>query len=318
MWKVQKFEDYQQMRRFFRERDHVQPSTVGPDPGPGYSMTLREARFGAITVGYADISARHPWSGEMVSSDKSDVFLLVQPLIGFHHVVQREREALLRPGRLALLDATMPCRRQTSSYGPFQILFTAVPRSALGLRTGRVTDRLTAAELPTDDGLGSLTAFYLRRLLRQADDLRPATAERLGSSCLDLITSYVGDLLYEHPEAGDGLADALVMRAQSYAESHLGDRDLSPATLAAAVHVSVRYLHKLFADRRLTVAGWIRHRRLERCRLDLSDPVQAQWSITEIAHRWGFTDSAHFSRAFKAAYGITPRDQRLSAHAPPG
>ncbi|MFJ2555653.1 MULTISPECIES: helix-turn-helix domain-containing protein [unclassified Streptomyces] len=309
--------DYQQICHAFQERGALPPCTLGPDPGPGFSMTLRENRLGPVTMGVTDISACRPWTGEMVSVDESDLYTVVIPLVGFHHVVQRDREVLLRPGQPTLLDATIPTRRQTSSYGPFQIMFTAVPRSALGLHTGRITDHLLATELPADDGIGSLTTFYLRNLCKQTGELSPAAAERVGRSCVELITAYVGDLLCDRPDLGDGVTDALVLRAQSFADAHLGDHDLSPAAVAASVHISVRYLHKLFADRQMTVAGWIRRRRLERCHLDLSDPVQGSWSITEIAHRWGFTDSAHFSRAFKAAYGVSPRDHRITTCSPP-
>jgi AraC-like DNA-binding protein len=34
--------------------------------------------------------------------------------------------------------------------------------------------------------------------------------------------------------------------------------------------------------------------------------------LTRIAFRWGFNDSAHFSRAFTAEYGVTPREYRDS------
>ncbi|HYY00693.1 MAG TPA: helix-turn-helix domain-containing protein, partial [Mycobacterium sp.] len=32
--------------------------------------------------------------------------------------------------------------------------------------------------------------------------------------------------------------------------------------------------------------------------------------ISVIAHRWGFSDTGHFSRSFKAHYGSSPTDYR--------
>jgi AraC family transcriptional activator of tynA and feaB len=32
--------------------------------------------------------------------------------------------------------------------------------------------------------------------------------------------------------------------------------------------------------------------------------------ISVIAHRWGFCDTSHFSRTFKAHYGYSPTDYR--------
>ena len=39
-------------------------------------------------------------------------------------------------------------------------------------------------------------------------------------------------------------------------------------------------------------------------------PDVRQLSISEICFRWGFNGSAHFSRAFKDRYGVSPRDYR--------
>jgi AraC-like DNA-binding protein len=103
----------------------------------------------------------------------------------------------------------------------------------------------------------------------------------------------------------------LLARIQGYIQQRLGDRGLSPRTIAAAHHISVRTLHRMFqGDGGGTVAAWVRARRLERCRHDLLDPRLRSWSVRAIAARWGFGDNAHFSRAFRAAYGTSPQTCR--------
>jgi hypothetical protein len=64
-----------------------------------------------------------------------------------------------------------------------------------------------------------------------------------------------------------------------------------------------------------TASGWIRQRRLERCRRDLLDPALGDRSVGAIAARWGLIDAAHFSRLFRAAYGLPPGEYRLAAMA---
>lgn len=98
--------------------------------------------------------------------------------------------------------------------------------------------------------------------------------------------------------------------AIEFIERHLADPELDVATIAAALACSARTVHKLFEGEALTVAREIWDRRLERCRLELVDPAFARRSITEIAHNWGFSDSQHFSRAFKHRFGSTPREYR--------
>jgi AraC-like DNA-binding protein len=74
----------------------------------------------------------------------------------------------------------------------------------------------------------------------------------------------------------------------------------------------VSYLHRLFRQRNggRTVAAWIREQRLERARRDLADPDQRATAVHAIAARWGFRHAADFSRAFRRAYGMPPRDYR--------
>lgn len=89
---------------------------------------------------------------------------------------------------------------------------------------------------------------------------------------------------------------------------------LKVGVLSAAVqHVSLRYLQKLFEEEQATVAGWIRQRRLERCRRDLLDPALGERPVSAIANRRGLPSPAHFSRAFRAAYGATPVEYRRMA-----
>src|SRR5699024_1227085 len=98
----------------------------------------------------------------------------------------------------------------------------------------------------------------------------------------------------------------------AFIEEHLGDADLDPQTIAAANFMSVRALHQLFEVTGDTVASTVRSLRLEQCRRDLENPAPATASISSIATRWGFVDSAHVSRAFRRAYGTTPSKWRAA------
>ena len=57
----------------------------------------------------------------------------------------------------------------------------------------------------------------------------------------------------------------------------------------------------------------VRQRRLERCRRDLLDPASAARPVSVVAARWGLVNAAHFSRAFRAAYGLSPVEYRAMA-----
>ena len=68
----------------------------------------------------------------------------------------------------------------------------------------------------------------------------------------------------------------MVLRIQAFIEHHLGDPDRSPGMIAAAHHISVRTLYKLYASQDHTIAALIRRRRLERCRRELLDAGQGR------------------------------------------
>ena len=87
----------------------------------------------------------------------------------------------------------------------------------------------------------------------------------------------------------------------------------SSSAASAAATLSVRALHAAFEDTGESVAGLVRRERLARCYEDLERPSGG--SVTEIAFRWGFRDAAHFSRAFKREFDVTPSDVRHVATA---
>lgn len=57
----------------------------------------------------------------------------------------------------------------------------------------------------------------------------------------------------------------------------------------------------------MQVLSWVWSERLKRAGVDLANPLLARRTIAAIAYDWGFSDPAHFSRAFKAAYKMSPR-----------
>jgi AraC-like DNA-binding protein len=149
------------------------------------------------------------------------------------------------------------------------------------------------------------------------DDHVPADLVRLSAALTDLLVVGLAGLVDRRSAVSpEGYRRALLWRVRAFVEERLGDPDLSPAVVAAANGVSVRYLHRLFESEEATVAGWIRRRRLERCRRDLLDPALQGWSVRAIGARWGLIDAQHFSRVFRATYGLPPAEYR-QAHCEP-
>jgi len=137
---------------------------------------------------------------------------------------------------------------------------------------------------------------------RAADGLSPAGARGARDALIELAR---GVLRQELVGAGSRAAAALVRAATETADARLADPGLSPSSLARELTVSLRTLHRSFAEAGEPVAAYIRRRRLERARAELAVPA-GRPDISEVALRWCFADNSHFTRAFRKQYGETP------------
>lgn len=230
------------------------------------------------------------------------------------------REATaIKVGDFMLYDTSRPFRTwMFDDEDTCMHVLVQVPRALVPLPSNTV-DRLLAVPLPGREGVGALLSTYLTGLVDNAHQYQPGNVARLSTVTVDLLTT----LLAHHLDAGTATPyetqqRVLQMRIRDFIQRRLADPRLSPAVIAGAHGISTRYLHKLFHAQHLTVAGWIRQRRLERCRHDLADPHLRSHPVHAIAARWGFTDGAHFSRLFRATYGVPPGDYRRLAHTSDG
>ena len=94
-----------------------------------------------------------------------------------------------------------------------------------------------------------------------------------------------------------------------FVEANLGARDLGVDKLATTFGLSRASLYRLFEPVG-GVASYIRTRRLARARQELTAPGLEDRRIGPIAYRAGFQSIPAFNRAFRAAYGQTPRSAR--------
>ncbi|MEV0385769.1 helix-turn-helix domain-containing protein [Nonomuraea sp. NPDC050643] len=224
---------------------------------------------------------------------------------------QDDRQAQVEAGDLVLYDPSYPHGGAFASDTlASQVLLLRFPRSLLPLPE-RDLRRLNAVPIPGTRGIGALSSQFLRQLARHLPELSPSDTARLSTLTLDVLTTGLADALDTlRAVPSHTRRRALMAQIHAFIRDHLGDAHLTPGAIAAAHHISLRYLHKLFQQDGHTVGGWVRERRLERCRHDLADPRLAARPINAIAARWGFASAAHFSQAFRRAYGLSPHEFR--------
>ncbi|WP_030453387.1 helix-turn-helix domain-containing protein [Herbidospora cretacea] len=277
-------------------------------PTKRFEGKLRSTSLGPLDVIDVDTTAHQARrTPRLVSAAPSDSLKLGLFVKGRGRLEQDGRQAVVGTGEMAVYDTDRPYWLHFDE--PTRMVVLLFPRAMLGLPHDRV-DQVTGRSIPSAGGVGALVAPFLLRLAAQLDDVEVRDGARLAGNVVDLVATMLADRLDLPPADPDAARRAMLLRITSYIEGHLGDPGLDPARIAAAHHISTRYLHKLFSAESTTVAAWIRTRRLERCVRDLRDPLQAARPVSAIGAQWGFPDASHFSRLFKAAYGLSPRDYR--------
>lgn len=226
-------------------------------------------------------------------------------------------EAVLGPGDLAFYDTSRPFDgHRAGSENRTELVMVTFPRDRLQLPS-HLIEKVCGVRLSGTTGTGALVAGVLPQVVRDLDRYQPQERMRLSAVLVDLVVSLLAhELATDQPAGRDAAVRTLMVRVQAFIRQRLGDPALSPDQVAAAHGVSTRHLQRLFQVHGLTVAGWIRAQRLERCRRDLGDPLLAALPVQAVGARWGLTDAAHFSRSFRSVYGISPVAFRRDAQRP--
>lgn len=275
----------------------------GPFTGYLSSRDLLETRF----VQVAAVGHRASSHGRRISKyDREHIHLSVLEA-GKVKIFQGDREVSLQPGDIAIFDAAKPYHFVIETS--FVQTVVRVHREDLAKRLPNIHD-FTARRIPGGKGAGRIASTHIREVYNQLDDISPENARMVQRNLLDIVACAVSDpeprlspMFREHQHL-------LLQRIMWFVEENLFNDDLTCESVARAVGISERYLRKLCSTCGYSLSERILNRRLEEASQRLSYANAVKAPITSIAYDCGFKDTAHFSRAFKAKFGMTPRDFR--------
>src|SRR3984957_2197806 len=177
-----------------------------------------------------------------------------------------------------------------------------------GRKTGAVGWIEPRAMAP--QGLAGIVARALASAVQSLDALSEPEWDAVAQGLADLLFTLTRQMAAPVRDGGSSTKAAIMNRVCQTIERGLEDPDLTPARVAQSEGISERYLQKLFEGVGDNFSHYVRERRLQRAWADLANPAEGNHTISEIAYRYGFGDSAHFSRTFRARFGLSPREFR--------
>lgn len=198
------------------------------------------------------------------------------------------------PGDIVAVDYSLPYESHTSGYEGITLTFdrNSAPPGLHGDVHGMV--------LAADSSAGSLLGTQIRSLVDHIEGLSVDQAQ----SAVDGILRFAATTL---PAAAPGKKRDTVSvmdRAHRLAKRRMSDPDFGPDELAFALGVSRSKLFRSF-EAHGGVQRWLLGERLT-ASLQAIVRSAGKLKISVVAHQHGFRSEAHFSRAFRKRYEMSP------------
>ena len=280
------------------------------EPGP-FRADISSFAMGPVLIGLSRASGqRFRRTAETIARSGVDHIILQLYQKGGFAGVAGDRPVQVRAGDICLFDLAQTLETGATA---FENVTLVVPRPMLGNHLLKVDD-LHGLVLPGNSVIARLLAGHFSALFEFAPRMTLDECQSVVEGTVSLLAACLRNEL-ERVEAGFDhsiAASPSLMRIRQYIEAGLGSGDLSANSIAAHFGLSRASLYRLFAPVG-GIADYIRSRRLHRAFFDLANSDARTVRISEVARRWQLGTDAHFTRSFKAAYGITPRAAREAA-----
>lgn len=236
-----------------------------------------------------------------IEASSDDYYLVGVQTDGNCLVTQDGRSAAIHNGGFALYDTTRPYSLLLTDH--FEQLVIRMPRAALERHLPEAAS-LTALAVNANPGAARLLVNTVQFLANDIDVLSPDVALSVSQGVEHLIVAGLGGLARGVPDADRYSRRKLV---QTHILENLRDESLSIKSIAGELHLSPSSIHRAFAADGETVMGWVWQQRLHRIHEELLTG-RHEGTLTDLFLTWGFSDPAHFSRAFRQRYGHAPSE----------
>ncbi|MET0526864.1 MAG: AraC family transcriptional regulator [Microvirga sp.] len=205
----------------------------------------------------------------------------------------------IAPGSFVLFDLSQRARSVSAGMNGINL---CIPRRLFDTRVGEVSalhrGRFGGGPLFT------LLADHVRNVRACLDSSDAGQQALLASATVDIVNAAFTD----SRDSAHNVPAIVGIEMRQYIESALGREDLDTEMLAARFGRSRSAVYSLF-EVDGGVMAYIRHRRLARAMRILSGiEGEGPHRISDVAYACGYASPKMFSKAFRARYGVAPRD----------
>ncbi|SMH28703.1 transcriptional regulator, AraC family [Azospirillum lipoferum] len=281
------------------------------DDANGFTGSMRTYHLGGLLLSdTAGSGVRFHRGGATIARGAIEHYLVQVYLEGGYAGTVGGQEVTMRTGDVCVLDMTQPLSTRASD---FRNLTIVVPRESLAPLV-KAPDALHGLILPGESAMGSLLADHLRTLHDQIPAMTAREAQAVAGGTAGLVAACLGPALDARERAVADLHAATLARIKRFIDERLETPDLDSDAIGRHFGLSRSSLYRLFEPLG-GVAAHVRGRRLARALADLVAPRAGRTRVIDVALHWGFGSEASFSRAFRAAYGLSPSEARDTADA---
>ncbi|WP_296223991.1 helix-turn-helix domain-containing protein [Ralstonia sp. UBA689] len=273
----------------------------------GFQARVDAYLCGETGIGMIDAQAQHyDRSRYKLGRDGMDTYVLQYYLEG--SCIRRDGgiETATRPGDLFIVDAAQPL---TTSTTDSRFLSLVVPRRLLTPLL-QSPDELSMRVLRGDAPMIGLLRDHLCSLYHSVGQLSDAEAQAVIPGTLQLAAAAVNSQVTESNVRA--VYESLFAAVCRHINRNLADLTISPESVAFHFGTSRATLYRLF-EREGGFLNYVRTQRLRQCYAILADRSQIHRPIAEIARTYGYSDASNFTRAYRRAIGMSPRETRALA-----
>ncbi len=178
-------------------------------------------------------------------------------------------------------------------------------------------DSAHGAVIPATSALARVLVGASAEVTATGEFMRPSEAAPVADALITLVGACLDQVSNPRAAAGGAAGAVSLASLKAEIERRLTDPGFGPQSLQDEFGLTRSTLYRAFEPLG-GVGAYITERRLRRAYRLMTDPTQKELRLSRLAFELGFAHASAFTRAFKARFGLTPKEIRTLAVRPEG